>query len=204
MGASNVGRQASQSEYLRLCVRAVRDKHTSLYALPPAFYRTHPSVRCQAGSACGTRTHTHQLVSSYLGQKRARPLHEPERIITHVHTYSSGLKCVLLLPRFADQHAPMPNNQTIVFDPADHLAFWPARFEHSKTGLIGGHLRIANVGAFSPSVGKGYELVAFAPVTPGTNGSMDRGPANVIPCNYSGPHNDTYVTVRVLLLTLES
>lgn len=81
----------------------------------------------------------------------------------------------------------MPNNQTIIFDPADHLAFWPSRFENSKMGLIGGHLRIANLGAFSPSVGKGYELVAFAPVA--KNGGGVR--VSDSPCSFKGPFNNT-------------
>merc|ERR1711971_694320 len=32
-------------------------------------------------------------------------------------------------------HAPLPNYQTVIFDPARHLSYWPDSFEHSKTGL---------------------------------------------------------------------
>ena len=52
-----------------------------------------------------------------------------------------------------------------MFDPANYLAHWPHSFDNMKTGLVGGHLGVANVGAFS-SQGGGFELVAFGPVPP--------------------------------------
>jgi hypothetical protein len=62
-----------------------------------------------------------------------------------------------------DQHAQPPDVQTVLFDPANHLSFWPRAFENSKAGLIGGFLNVANVGAFSRSVAKGFELMAYVP-----------------------------------------
>ena len=60
---------------------------------------------------------------------------------------------------------PHPITHAVVFNPADHLQFWPQRFQNSKAGLVGGHTMIANVGAYTPgSGGGGFELVAFAPV----------------------------------------
>ena len=54
----------------------------------------------------------------------------------------------------------------MVFDPANHLAFWPRRFESTKVGLVGGALNIANVGSFSQGCGPtqdgaGFDLVAY-------------------------------------------
>lgn len=51
-----------------------------------------------------------------------------------------------------------------MFDPRDHLNFssWPEAYQHSKVGLVGGHLNIANVGAYTPGHG-GFELIAFSP-----------------------------------------
>ena len=51
--------------------------------------------------------------------------------------------------------------QTILFDPADHLSFWPRAFDDTKTGLVGGSLNVANIGSFSRSQNKGFELLAY-------------------------------------------
>merc|ERR1712080_207363 len=86
-------------------------------------------------------------------------------VVKFVVTYNGRIKCGKTgITEYEDLHAPPPNTQTIVFDPAKYLNFWPARFEDSKIGLVGGYLGIANVGAFSRSVGKGYEIIAFSPI----------------------------------------
>ena len=100
--------------------------------------------------------------------------------------------------------------QNIIFDPANYVSFWPRIFDHSKTGLVGGHLGIANVGSFSPttpsastssapdssassssSAGQGFELIAFSPISaaPTTSSASLRTP----PCVYSGPFTKHYV-----------
>ena len=55
--------------------------------------------------------------------------------------------------------APLANNQTVIFDPADFLSHWPDRFDNTKTGLLGGYFNIANIGSYS--TGHGFELMAF-------------------------------------------
>merc|ERR1719329_388838 len=69
-----------------------------------------------------------------------------------VVTHNGRIKCASYhdktmngIAEFDDLHADPPNNQTVVFNPSDHIQYWPNRFENSKTGLVGGHLRVANV-----------------------------------------------------------
>ena len=71
-------------------------------------------------------------------------------------------------------------------------------------GLVGGYLRIANVGAYSASAGGGFELVALAdasfhsnsPANPqaaaqtGLHAAVD----SVVACNFSAPMSNTYIT----------
>ena len=73
--------------------------------------------------------------------------------------------------------APLAASQKVVFDPSQHLSYWPSgAFDNMKSGLIGGHLRIANVGAFSGSAGggRGFELVALADASFHTTGGKER------------------------------
>lgn len=112
-------------------------------------------------------------------------------VVKFVVTYNGRIKCAKTgITEYEDQHAAPPNTQTIVFDPAEHLKFWPTRFENSKIGFVGGHLKIANVGAFSKTQKKGYELMAFSPVFH-PNGAPIRKPK--VACKFSGPFNYTYV-----------
>lgn len=64
-----------------------------------------------------------------------------------------------------------PNEQKIVFDPADYLAYWPRSFANMKAGLLGGYLGVAQVGAFTAGQG-GFELIAFSPVPPHEPGGV--------------------------------
>ena len=70
-----------------------------------------------------------------------------------------------------DLRAPLPDNQKVIFDPPNYLEFWPSTFDNSKAGLVGGHLGVANVGAFSAGAG-GFELLAFGPVPPHETGGV--------------------------------
>lgn len=81
----------------------------------------------------------------------------------------------------------------MVFDPATVLEYWPEQFENSKTGLVGGHLRIANVGAFSTSVQKGYDLVAFSPIYHPSLAFTQQVARKDMPCHYSGPIHNSYL-----------
>ena len=118
-------------------------------------------------------------------------------VVKFAVTHNGRVKCTSRGPdvqaggitELQDQHAPPPNVQTIVFDPANHTSFWPRIFEHSKSGLVGGHLPVANVGSFSPSAAKGFELVAFSPV-----GDPHAPPAPAPqPCTFTGPYLHQYV-----------
>jgi hypothetical protein len=96
------------------------------------------------------------------------------------------------IAEFDDLHADPPNNQTVIFNPSDHVQYWPNRFENTKTGLVGGHLRVANVGSYSPSVKNGFELMAFSPTNNSRNQLHAAGEASE-ECVFKGPFNDTYI-----------
>ena len=70
-----------------------------------------------------------------------------------------------------DLRAPLPDPQKVIFDPPHYLKFWPSAFANTKTGLVGGHLGVANVGSFSAGSG-GFELLAFGPVPPHEAGGV--------------------------------
>ena len=70
-----------------------------------------------------------------------------------------------------DLHAPPPDKQKVVFDPSAYLSFWPRAFEHMKTGLVGRHLGVANVGGFTSGSG-GFETMSFGPVPPQEPGGV--------------------------------
>jgi hypothetical protein len=71
-----------------------------------------------------------------------------------------------------------PRTQKVIFDPEDHLRFWPREFDNMKAGLLGGHLGVAQVGGFTPTgetsttTGGGFELIAFSPVPPQETGGV--------------------------------
>lgn len=92
-----------------------------------------------------------------------------------------------------NQHTAYPDAQTVLFDPADHVTFWPEVFENSKTGLVGGSLNVANVGSYSASVGKGFELVAFVPTAPTTEGAAATEGAAEVPCVYTPALNNSFI-----------
>jgi len=75
--------------------------------------------------------------------------------------------------------SPLPNNQTVIFDPANVLSEWPDRFENTKTGLLGGYFNIANVGSYSNSTGHGFELIAFVAASPLAN-EIDFAPSVLV------------------------
>ena len=139
------------------------------------------------------------LAATLAPQRDINEIANREDVVKFVVTYNGRIKSGSQgITEYVDQHAPPPNEQKIIFDPGQHLSFWPSRFENSKSGLLGGYMRMANVGAFSPSVGKGYELVAFSPVMPGVTTSENDGDRSVEapsppPCAYAGPFNNTYV-----------
>lgn len=103
-------------------------------------------------------------------------------VVKFAVAYSGRVKCATVPGRNADGtgggvaelqdlHAPPPDSQLAIFDPADHLKHWPRTFANTKTGIVGGHLGVANVGAYTAGAGAGgFELVAFGPVPPGEAG----------------------------------
>ena len=60
------------------------------------------------------------------------------------------------------------------------LRYWPRYFGNIKSGLLGGHLGVAQVGAHTAGKG-GYELVAFTPVPPHEPGGSPAPPAPPAP-----------------------
>eukprot|EP01047_Picozoa_sp_COSAG01_P035444 COSAG01_NODE_2720_length_7187_cov_3.163516_4_plen_860_part_00 len=86
-------------------------------------------------------------------------------VVKFVVSHSGRIKCSKTdITDSLNLSAPVPSGQTVIFDPASHLqsARWPSYdFENMKSGLVGGHLRIANIGAYSRSSG-GFELIALA------------------------------------------
>jgi len=118
-------------------------------------------------------------------------------VVKFIVTHNGRVKCASYhdkqmngITDFDDLHAPMPNPQTIVFDPANHTSFWPRRFENSKTGLVGSHLRIANVGSFSPSNKSGFELIAFSPISKFQQNLT--APA-FVSCHFDGPVQNSFI-----------
>ena len=86
----------------------------------------------------------------------------------------------------------------MVFDPSKLLKSWPKKFENTKTGLVGGSLPIANIGAFSSSSAHGFELVAFSPQpTEKPSTSSDLSSAAIAEsesaCAWVGPFANSYV-----------
>jgi len=119
-------------------------------------------------------------------------------VVKFVVTHNGRVKCASYHDRqmngitdFDDLHAVMPNSQTIIFDPANHTTYWPNRFENSKTGLVGNHLRIANIGSFSPSVEMGFEVVGFSPIWSPYMESAET--ADFITCEFVGPLPGAYI-----------
>eukprot|EP01052_Picozoa_sp_SAG31_P045023 SAG31_NODE_8068_length_1529_cov_1.413287_1_plen_470_part_01 len=130
-------------------------------------------------------------------------------MVKFVVSHSGRIKCSLTdIAEVQNLSAPLPPGQKVVFDPADHLekATWPSYdFENMKSGLIGGYLRIANVGAYSASGGGGFELVALADASfhsnemPADNQPTEQaalqteGSAAAVPCKFSAPMDNTYI-----------
>jgi hypothetical protein len=94
-------------------------------------------------------------------------------VVKFVVSHSGRIKCSAGTPIAEDENlrAPLDPKQKVVFDPSQVLSYWPSgAFDHMKSGLVGGHLRIANIGAFTSAAnssadaggGKGFELVALA------------------------------------------
>ena len=100
----------------------------------------------------------------------------PSDVVKFAVSHSGRIKCASGTPiaESEDLSAPVASKQKVVFDPATVLSYWPrsGAFDQMKSGLVGGHLRIANVGAFTADGrsaadgggggGQGFELVALA------------------------------------------
>lgn len=111
------------------------------------------------------------------------------------------------IAELSDLHAAPPDPQKIVFDPSHYLGFWPRTYGNMKTGLIGGHLGVANVGAFTEGRG-GFELIAFSPVPPQEEGGVPppfpyvppppTPPAPPAPwaCDHRGPSEEACLKVN--------
>lgn len=150
----------------------------------------------EAASADGELNYT-GLANTIAPQRDIVSISNKQDVVKFAVTHAGRVKCAYRentgdlteggITELQNQHSPAPNPQTIVFDPANHLDFWPERFEDTKTGMLGGWLSVANVGSFSRTQNKGFELIAFGPNKP---------PATQLasaPCQYTGSINDTYL-----------
>ena len=64
-------------------------------------------------------------------------------VVKFVVSHAGRIKCGKTgLTELEDLHAAAPNMQTVVFDPASELRYWPSSFAHMKSGFVGGHLRV--------------------------------------------------------------
>jgi hypothetical protein len=126
-------------------------------------------------------------------------------VVKFVVSHSGRVKCSKTdITEVQNLSAPLPLSQRVVFDPADHLkkAKWPSYdFENMKSGLVGSHLRISNVGAYSVG-GGGFEMVALADASfhaPRSGKTTQRRSARSsanntrVPCAFSAAMNNTYI-----------
>lgn len=61
-------------------------------------------------------------------------------------------------------NAITPQPGQLVFHPADYLPYWPAsNWSVTKSGLVGGSLRVVATAAFDPQAQLGFEQLAFCP-----------------------------------------
>eukprot|EP00039_Didymoeca_costata_P008920 m.118671 g.118671 ORF g.118671 m.118671 type:complete len:968 (-) comp14284_c0_seq3:101-3004(-) len=140
------------------------------------------------------------LAGTLAPQRDIASISNPEDVVKFGVTHSGRIKCGFRentnvqnmggITELQNQHSPLVNKQTVIFDPADYVSYWPAQYENSKTGLVGGFLNVANVGSYSANVSKGFDLVAFSP-TPQFYQSDTKEENSS--CQYIGPFNNTYV-----------
>lgn len=122
------------------------------------------------------------MASTLAPQRDTAAISHAADVVKFAVAYSGRVKCgstgVLKedsvtggIAELQDLRAPLPDPQKVIFDPPHYLKFWPSAFANTKTGLVGGHLGVANVGSFSAGVG-GFELLAFGPVPPHEDGGV--------------------------------
>jgi len=179
-----------------------------------------PSRRARNRSADGELSYG-SLASTLAPQRDTAAISLASHVVKFAVAYNGRIKCASRVGESAphgqdnsggaglvelqDQRAAAPNNQTVVFDPRDHLSYWPSRYEHAKAGLLGGSLSVANVAAFSPHAktagggGHGYELLAFGAINRsaeednGGSGGGGGGGSRLPACQYSPELNNTYI-----------
>jgi hypothetical protein len=164
----------------------------------------YPSELAKNHTPDGELTYS-SIAATLAPQRDYASISNPNDAAKFVVTYNGKVKCASNeaangITEYEDVNAKAPNAQTVVFAAKDHVSWWPqapqTTFDHSKTGWLGGHLHIANVGAYSKasSGDKGYAMVVFAPIGH-FKPSSDRAPEDTLEagCAYSGPFNNTYI-----------
>lgn len=172
---------------------------------PEYFEKIENALVDYAAQQAATRTTDGQLTFSSIAstlapQRDIVEIGNAADVVKFVVVHTGRVKCAVRkntatlteggITELQNQHSPPPNAQTLVFDPAKHVSYWPERFQATKTTLVGGHLNIANVGSFSTSVSKGFELVAFVPEAD----MQPVGPATeAATCQYSAAIKNAYI-----------
>ena len=120
-------------------------------------------------------------------------------VVKFVVSHSGRVKCAgsTDITEVQNLSAPLPAGQKVVFDPSAFLskATWPAfDFENQKSGLLGGHRRIANLGAYS-AAGGGFELIALADASFHTGAHVEEAEEDevAVVCNFSAAKINTYI-----------
>jgi len=129
-------------------------------------------------------------------------------VVKFVVSHSGRIKCAgpTDITEVQNLSTPLPG-QKVVFDPSTVLskATWPAfDFDNQKSGLLGGHQRIANFGAYS-AAGGGFELIALADasflvgeeaeeVEAAEEVEVEEVEEVAVACNFSAAKNNTYIT----------
>lgn len=149
------------------------------------------------------------MASTLAPQRDTAAISHAADVVKFAVAYSGRVKCASTgvlkegsntggIAELRDLRAPFPDIQKIIFDPSDYLSYWPSTYGNSKIGLVGGHLGVANVGAFTHSVG-GMETMAFGPVPPHEPGGVPPpfpyvppppSPAPAWECARPGPAGD--------------
>jgi hypothetical protein len=116
------------------------------------------------------------IAATLAPQRDYASISNPNDAAKFVVTFNGKVKCASAegangITEFTDVNAAAPNSQTVVFSAKEHVSWWPKApqktFDHAKTGWVGSHLHIANVGAYSQTSNGdvGYTMIVFAPIS---------------------------------------
>ena len=120
-------------------------------------------------------------------------------VVKFIVSHSGRVKCSKTdITEVQNLSQPLPSEQVVVFDPPHFLqkTKWPDfDFDNMKSGLVGGYLRIANIGAYSADTG-GFEMLALADASfhmPSRRTEEANETTVMVACKYSAAMTDTYI-----------